>query len=106
MQCRTNVLQGNRSIIGDSLIRFALIAECEDWGRRAEEKGTLCFRHLPRVSLPSWDEVYSYLTSQIRPRPSQEDVVLIQQEYQQLVANPNIGFDKLARLIDAMTMTA
>jgi hypothetical protein len=84
----------------------ALIAECEDWGRRAEEKGPLCFRPLPRVSLPSWEEVHTYLTSQIRPRPSQKEVVLIQHEYDQLAANPNIGFDKLARLIDAMTITA
>ena len=81
----------------------ALITECEDWGRRAEEKGTLHFRPLPRVSLPSWDEVHDYLTLQIRPRPSREDVILIQQEYEQLASNPNIGFDKLARLIDAMT---
>jgi hypothetical protein len=83
-----------------------LVAECEDWGRRAEERGTLRFRSLPRVVLPSWDEVHSYLTAQIHPRPSREEIDRIQQEYEHLATDPNIGFDKLARLIDAMTISA
>jgi hypothetical protein len=83
-----------------------LIADCENWGARAEQTGTVSFRPLPRISLPTWDEVHGYLTSQIQPRPSKADVALIQQEYQQLAESPGMGFDKLARLIDAMTITA
>jgi inactive STAND len=84
-----------------------LLSECERWGVQAETTGTMRFRPLPRVLLPSWDEVQSYLDVQIRPRPSQDDIILIRKKYDQLAdKDPELGFDKLARLIDAMTLNA
>jgi hypothetical protein len=82
-----------------------LLAKVEEWGATAGSSKVLRFRPLPTVSLPTWDEVNTYLTSQISPRPSPDQIALVRQEYMRRVSNPDLTFDQLARLIDRYTLT-
>jgi len=82
-----------------------LIAKFEAWGRQAEESGLLRFRTLPEASLPSWEEVNDYLQG-MKPRPDADQVALIRREYDRYASNPDLTFERLARLIDRYTLTS
>jgi|SRR5579864_31417 len=81
-----------------------LIAKFVDWGARAEASDTLRFRALPQASLPSWEDVHDYLTTNVTPRPQADQIALIRQEYDRRASNPELTFEKLARLIDRYTL--
>jgi hypothetical protein len=81
-----------------------LIAKLESWGIQAEASHLLRFRLLPQASLPSWDDVSDYLAAHITPRPAADQIALIKQEYDRRASNPDLTFEKLARLIDRYTL--
>lgn len=82
-----------------------LLTQLKQWGATAADSRVLRFRPLPTVSLPTWDEVETYLTTQINRQPNPAEIALIRQEYTRHVSNPNLTFDQLARLIDRYTLT-
>lgn len=83
-----------------------LIRRIARWGKEAEASKTLRFRPLPQASLPTWDEVNDYLISDVTPLPNAEQMALIRQEYDRHVKNPDLTFERLARLIDRYTLTS
>jgi TIR domain len=82
-----------------------LITKFEEWGAQAEATNILRFRPLPQASLPSWDDVNDYLTTSVKPRPQADQIALIRQEYDRRASNPELTFEKLARLIDRYTLS-
>jgi hypothetical protein len=83
-----------------------LIAKFEAWGRAAQASGVLRFRPLPQASLPPWEEVNDYLLSNVTPRPAVEQIEVIRREYDKHASNPDLSFERLARLIDRYTLSS
>jgi len=81
------------------------MADVEAWCNEADQTHLLRFRLLPPASLPSWSEVHAYLLTDVSPRPRAEDILLMKQEYERHASNPNLTFEKLARLVDRYTLT-
>lgn len=67
----------------------------------AEQLGTFRYRQLPRVTLPSWEDVESYLNN-LRPRPSAEAEHSIRREYERLTAASRLSYQALADMVDRM----
>jgi hypothetical protein len=82
-----------------------LIAKLNEWGTEADATHELHFRPLPPASLPSWEEVHNYLVTSVAPRPRSDQIMLIKEEYDRRASNPNLTFEKLARLLDRYTLT-
>ena len=82
-----------------------LVEKFDRWGAEAEATNELRFRPLPPASLPSWEEVHNYLITSVTPRPQSEQIALIKEEYDRRASNPNLTFEKLARLLDRYTLT-
>jgi hypothetical protein len=83
-----------------------MIAKFHAWGQQAEASMTLRFRPLPQAALPTWDEVNDYLLTSVRPPPAAEQIDLIRREYDRHASNPDLSFERLARLIDRYTLTS
>jgi hypothetical protein len=86
-------------------INPGLIAKFDAWGKQAEASGLLRFQPLPEASLPTWEEVNDYLLG-VNPPPDAGQVALIRREYDRHASNPDLTFERLARLIDRYTLTS
>jgi hypothetical protein len=76
----------------------------KEWGGQAEASHTLRFRILPQATLPTWDEVNDYLLNNVAPPPTPEQIEMIHREYDRHASNPDLTFERLARLIDRYTL--
>jgi hypothetical protein len=81
-----------------------LIAKFETWGKVAEASNMLRFRILPQASLPTWEEVNDYLVTNVMPAPTAAQIAIIRGEYERHASNPDLTFERLARLIDRYTL--
>ena len=60
---------------------------------------TLRYRLLPRVKLPTWEELEDYFNHQ-SPRPPPAMVDELRAEYQRLISGSRLSYQELADLLD------
>jgi hypothetical protein len=80
-----------------------LLAQAYEWGRKAEDSGALRFHPLPQASTPTWDEIRDYISG-LQPRPTPERLNSMKKKFEEMVIQPNLTFDRLARFIEIDTM--
>jgi len=83
-----------------------LVQQAKSWASKAETAGALRFRNLPKVKLPTWDEVEDYLHNEVRPPPTADVIAELRAEYDRLCADRPLSFKELTDLLDRLLQDA
>jgi hypothetical protein len=76
-----------------------LVQHVDAWGQQARAGGRLRYRLLPRVKLPTWEELEDYFNHQ-SPRPPPAMVDELRAEYRRLISGSRLSYQELADLLD------